>query len=199
MEDKRKYPAVFIDRDGVINEDRGYVHRIEDFFFLPEAISGMKLFQDMGFKIVVITNQAGIARGMYSENDFKKLTNYMTNILLENNIKISGVYFCPHHPNGVVGRWTLLCDCRKPKPGMLIKAAKDLNLQLEQSILLGDNCSDINAGINAGLISNILIESSYSGEKKSSPNASFVTTNIKNAALWVGNNVNYNIDSNDIH
>jgi len=189
-EHKKKFPAVFIDRDGVINDDKGYVHRIEDFFFLPGAISGMQLFQNMGYKIVIITNQAGIARGMYSENDFLKLTEHMTKKLEGRNVKVSGVYFCPHHPDGVIKRWTSVCNCRKPNPGMLTKAANDLGLLLEKSILLGDKCSDINAGINAGIPINILIKSSLLNEKNSCTNASFVTDSIYKAAFYIKNKSN---------
>lgn len=192
IENKNKFSAVFLDRDGVINEDRGYVHRIEDFFFLPGAISGMQLFQKMGYKIVIITNQAGIAKGIYTENDFEKLNNYMIETLSKNNIKISGVYYCPHHPNGIINQWISHCNCRKPNPGMIIRAAKDLNLQLQNSILLGDNCSDINAGINGGVPMNILIKSKYLIERNFYQNVSYVTDNIMNAALWIK-------DSNDLN
>lgn len=180
--------AVFIDRDGVINEDRGYVHRIEDFIFLPGAISGMKIFQDLGYKIVIVTNQAGIARGMYTENDFEILTAHMQKVLAANDVIVSGVYFCPHHPDGVIERWTSVCNCRKPRPGMFLKASDNLGLQLGTSILIGDKISDIDAGVNAGVPLNILIRSNNLTEAKPCLKATVVCKDLQTAALWVKNN-----------
>ncbi len=187
IENNKSSPAAFIDRDGVINEDRGHVHRIEDFFFLPGAISGMQLLQEMGYKLVIITNQAGIAKGMYSEQDFELLNNAMIKTLSKNGIEISGTYYCPHHPSGIIDRLTIRCNCRKPNPGMIIKATKELNLRLENSILIGDNCSDINAGIKAGVALNILIRPNYFNKKFLCPNAAFTTNSMKNAVLWIKN------------
>lgn len=189
-DDKKLSDAVFIDRDGVINEDRGYVHRIEDFVFLPGAIAGMKIFQDMGYKIVIVTNQAGIARGMYSESDFELLTDHMHKILAANNVMVSGVYHCPHHPNGIIEHLTSICNCRKPRPGMLLEAAKNLGLNLESSVLIGDKCSDIEAGISAGVPLNILIRKNMLAKEESCQNASVVCENLKIAALWVKHNIN---------
>ena len=186
---KKLSNAVFIDRDGVINEDRGYVHRIEDFIFLPGASAGLKIFQDMGYKIVIVTNQAGIARGMYSESDFELLTDHMHKILAANNVMVSGVYHCPHHPNGIIEHLKSICDCRKPKPGLLLEAAKNLRLELEGSVLIGDKCSDIEAGINAGVPLNILIRKNVLTKEESCQNASVVCKNLKIAALWVKNNM----------
>jgi D-glycero-D-manno-heptose 1,7-bisphosphate phosphatase len=188
IDGKELSSAVFIDRDGVINEDRGYVHRIKDFIFLPGAISGMKIFQDLGYKIVIVTNQAGIARGMYTENDFEILTAHMNQVLLDNDVILSGVYYCPHHPNGVIERWTSVCNCRKPRPGMFLKAAENLGLQLGTSILIGDNISDIDAGVNAGVPLNILINPNNLIKDESYPQTSVVCNDLQTAALWVKNN-----------
>jgi len=186
---KKLSNAVFIDRDGVINEDRGYVHRIEDFVFLPGAISGLKIFQEMDYKIVIVTNQAGIARGMYTERDFERLTDHMHKILAANNVMVSGVYHCPHHPDGIIEHLTSICNCRKPRPGMLLEAAKNLGLKLESSVLIGDKCSDIEAGINAGVPLNILIKSNELTEGELCQEASLVCQNLKIAALWVKGNI----------
>jgi D-glycero-D-manno-heptose 1,7-bisphosphate phosphatase len=192
IDGKELSSAVFIDRDGVINEDRGYVHRIKDFIFLPGAISGMKIFQDLDYKIVIVTNQAGIARGMYTENDFKVLTAHMNQELAANHVMVSGVYYCPHHPNGVIEKWTSVCNCRKPRPGMFIKAAEDLGLQLGTSILLGDKLSDIDAGINAGVPLNILIRSNDLTEAEPCSKATVVCRDLQTAAHWVKNNGRHN-------
>jgi D-glycero-D-manno-heptose 1,7-bisphosphate phosphatase len=138
--------ALFLDRDGVINIDKNYLYQIDDFEFIDGIFDLCKKYQDKGYLIIVITNQAGIARGYYSVNDFNKLTHWMTEQFLTKGILLSKVYFCPHHPD-----FDQDCNCRKPKPGMLLKAAKDFNLNLSQSVLIGDKQSDIDAGSNAGI------------------------------------------------
>lgn len=138
--------ALFLDRDGVINIDKNYVHLIDDFEFIDGIFDLCKKYQDEGYLIIVITNQAGIARGYYTTDDFNKLTHWMTEQFLAKGILLSKVYFCPHHPD-----FDQDCNCRKPKPGMLLDAAKDFDLNLSQSILIGDKQSDIDAGSNAGI------------------------------------------------
>jgi D-glycero-D-manno-heptose 1,7-bisphosphate phosphatase len=138
--------ALFLDRDGVINIDNNYVYQIDDFEFIDGVFDLCKKYQDEGYLIIVITNQAGIARGYYTVDDFDKLTNWMTAQFLSKGILLSKVYFCPHHPD-----FDQDCNCRKPKPGMLLNAAKDFDLNLSQSILIGDKQSDIDAGSNAGI------------------------------------------------
>ena len=118
--------AVFLDRDGVINKDIGYVHRWEDFEFVPGAIEGMRLLQKAGFSLVIVTNQSGLSRGLYSVEQYHLLTNTMIKYLSSCGVKLDGVYHCPHHPNGSVPELSLDCDCRKPAPGMIEQAARDL-------------------------------------------------------------------------
>jgi D,D-heptose 1,7-bisphosphate phosphatase len=144
-------PALFIDRDGVINRDEGYTFRIEDFELLPGVIQLLRQFSDAGFAIVVITNQAGIARGYYSEADFLSLTAHMTAVLLRGGVRIAGVYHCPHHPKGIIPALAISCDCRKPAPGMFLRAAAEKHLDLRASWLIGDKPSDVEAGLRAGL------------------------------------------------
>lgn len=175
-------PAAFIDRDGVINEERNYVHRIDDFVFLPGAIEGLRKFQNLGFVLVVVTNQAGIARGLYSEAAFQRLTHHMQNELLLAGVRIAGVYYCPHHPHGCVENMAIDCDCRKPRPGMLLAAANDLGLNLEGSVLVGDKKSDIEAGQLAGVSINILVESGHVLDDDSRNLASFVCSDLAAAA-----------------
>ena len=135
-------PALFLDRDGVINEDRGYVYRIEDFRFLPGALEGSRKFHQAGYLIVVVTNQAGIARGYYTENDFHALTRWMCAQFDEFGAPISAVYYCPHHPDGAVRIYSSLCECRKPAPGLLIRARNELSINMRRSVLVGDKVSD---------------------------------------------------------
>ena len=141
-----EYRALFLDRDGVINIEKEYLYKKEDFEFINGIFELCNYYQKLGYKIVVVTNQSGIARGYYSEKDFKTLTLWMSEQFLDKDIVIDGIYHCPHHPK-ISGE----CGCRKPKAGMLLDAKKDLGLDLENSIIVGDKERDIEAGLNAGL------------------------------------------------
>jgi len=154
--------ALFLDRDGVINIEKDYLYKIQDFEFVSGIIDLCKYYQKLGFIIVVVTNQSGISRGYYSENDFNVLTSWMIQEFLKNNVEIKKVYFCPHHPN-ISGE----CLCRKPKPGMLLDAAKDFDIDLQNSILIGDKQRDIDAAVNAGLKTTYLFDESKSIKKSS--------------------------------
>ena len=143
--------AAFLDRDGVINVDHGYVWRIDDFVFVPGVREAAAELARLGFAIVVITNQAGIARGMYTQADFARLTQWMRERFAEAGVDLAGVYHCPHHPTEGQGAWRVSCDCRKPAPGMLLAAARDLDLDLERSVIFGDKCDDMRAGRSAGV------------------------------------------------
>ena len=149
--------AAFIDRDGIINVDKGYVHKKEDVSFVPGIFRLCRLLQEKGFKIIVITNQSGIARGLYDVEDFNRLMEWMKVQFAEHGINIAGVYFCPHHPTEGQGEFKKDCQCRKPKPGMLLKAQQELDIDLTESVLIGDKETDIQAGLNAGIKKNFLI------------------------------------------
>ncbi len=148
--------ALFLDRDGVINIDKKYLYKIEDFEFVDGIFELCKFFQERNYLIFVVTNQAGIARGYYSEDDFKKLTKWMIKTFKNRGINIQKVFHCPHHPL-LSGE----CKCRKPKPEMIIKAKNLYNINLSKSVLIGDKKSDIKAGESAGIIKNYLIKSTY--------------------------------------
>jgi rfaE bifunctional protein nucleotidyltransferase chain/domain len=143
--------AAFLDRDGVINKDKAYVHKWEDFEFVPGAIDGMLKLQNAGYALVIVTNQSGLARGYYTEDQYQALSNKLRQHLAHHGVTIDGIYHCPHHPNGSVQSLTMKCDCRKPAPGLLIKAANQLGIDLPNSILIGDKQSDIDAARAAGL------------------------------------------------
>ncbi|MCR5587732.1 MAG: HAD family hydrolase, partial [Lachnospiraceae bacterium] len=125
--------AVFLDRDGTINVEKNYLYKIEDFVFLPGVIEGLKLLQDAGFLLIIITNQSGIARGYYTEEDFKILNNWMLNKLAENGINITKVYYCPHLPDAKIEEYRRDCDCRKPKLGLFYRAIKEYNIDIGKS------------------------------------------------------------------
>ena len=143
--------ALFLDRDGVINEDKGYVFQWVNFTYCGLAIEALQGLIQIGYKLIIITNQSGIARGYYSEKDYQILTRILINDLKSENIEIDGIYHCPHHPNGKVKEYSTKCKCRKPEAGMIIKAIKDHNIDIEQSVLVGDKESDMEAAIKAGI------------------------------------------------
>jgi D-glycero-D-manno-heptose 1,7-bisphosphate phosphatase len=143
--------AAFLDRDGVLNVDHGYVSRPKDFHWLPGALSAMARLQQAGFQLVVVTNQSGIGRGYYTQADFDALSAHMRAELQAQGIMLAGIYSCPHHPEATLAAYRLDCDCRKPGPGMILQAARDLALNLPTSCLFGDKPSDIAAGRAAGV------------------------------------------------
>jgi D-glycero-D-manno-heptose 1,7-bisphosphate phosphatase len=177
--------AVFIDRDGVINEEREYVSRAEDFHLLPGAVKGLARLRDAGFALVVVTNQSGIARGLYGEADFETLTTHMRERLGAQGIQFAGVYHCPHHPTGVISTYRVECKCRKPQPGMLLHAARDLGLSLANSVLVGDKTSDIEAGRRAGLNRCVLVESGHALTAAERQTADACVADLEAAARWL--------------
>ncbi len=148
--DKR---ALFLDRDGVININYGYVYKKDNFCFIKGIFELCQLMESLGYLIIIITNQAGIGRGYYSESDYNILNDWMISKFKDNNVNISRTYHCPHKPEAS-------CACRKPKPGLILNAAKDYNINILESFLIGDKESDIQAGISAGIKNNILFDGS---------------------------------------
>jgi D-glycero-D-manno-heptose 1,7-bisphosphate phosphatase len=138
--------ALFLDRDGVVNVEKEYLYKIEDFEFIDGIFELCKHYQDLGYLIFIVTNQSGISRGFYSEDDFLKLTQWMVTEFAKKGVEITKVYHCPHHP-----QYSGACECRKPKPGMLLDAAKEFNIDFANSIIVGDKEGDVEAGLNAGL------------------------------------------------
>ena len=134
--------AIFLDRDGTINVDKAYLSKIEDFEYIPGVIEGLRMLQDARFILIIVTNQSGIARGYYSEEDFLKLNNWMLSDLKKKGIKIAQVYYCPHHPNGKIEKYKMDCACRKPKLGMYEKAIEAFDIDLSLSFTIGDKIRD---------------------------------------------------------
>lgn len=145
------YKTVFLDRDGTINEEVNYLHRPEDLKLLPRVAEAIRLWNLHGFRVVVVTNQAGIARGYYQEKDVEALHNYMNQILGEQNAKVDGFYYCPHHPQKGIGPYKIHCRCRKPETGMLEKANQDALVDKAHSYMIGDKWLDTQAGSRFGL------------------------------------------------
>lgn len=152
--------AVFLDRDGTINIEKNYLYKIEDFEFIEGVPEAIELLNNAGYLVVVVTNQAGIGRGYYTESDMHKLHQHINDELKKNGAHIDAFYFCPHHPEHGVGHYKLDCECRKPKDGMLKQAIMDLNIDPKQSVIIGDKLSDVLAGENLG-IRGILVQTGH--------------------------------------
>lgn len=155
-----KNRAVFIDRDGTLNVEKNYLFKKEDFEFTENAPKGIKLLNDNGFKVIVITNQAGVARGYYSESDVIELHKYIDEKLKDYDAKIDAYYYCPHHPIHGIGDYKINCNCRKPSTGMLDKAIKEFQIDRRASWMIGDKKTDIFAGAKAKL-ETILVRTGY--------------------------------------
>jgi D-glycero-D-manno-heptose 1,7-bisphosphate phosphatase len=146
-------PALFLDRDGVINVEKDYLYKVEEFEFIDGIFELCRAYQQKGYLIVVVTNQSGIARGYYGEEEFAALSAWMVGAFAKEGISIAQVYHCPHHPD-ITG----VCDCRKPEAGMLLQAGEELGIDLENSVLIGDKERDIDAAVNAGLKEHYLFD-----------------------------------------
>ncbi len=151
--------ALFLDRDGVINQNYGYVHKRENFDFIDGIFNLAHSAHEKNYKLVVITNQAGIGRGYYSEDQFHQLTDWMCQQFSSIGAPITRVYFSPYHPTAGLGRYLKDDISRKPHPGMILQAKEDLSLDLKRSVLIGDKGSDIQAGVAAGVGTNLLFAS----------------------------------------
>ncbi len=148
---KAKSPALFLDRDGIVNKNHGYVHTIDDFEFMPHIFELVKVANWAKFKVIVVTNQSGIARGYYSQKDFDHLTKWMLTQFNNNESDITDVFYCPHHPDYGNKAHTMACECRKPNTGMAVQAAKKHNIDLCRSIMVGDSATDIIFAGNANM------------------------------------------------
>lgn len=171
-------PAIFLDRDGTINVDHGYVHEIDDFQFIDGVIDAMHELKAMGFALVLVTNQSGIARGKFSEDQFMHLTEWMDWSLADRDVDLDGIYFCPHHPDGIEGEYRQDCDCRKPKPGMLLDAKKQLNIDMASSYIIGDKVEDMLAGEAAGVGTKVLVRTGKPVDEAAQKQADWVINSL---------------------
>jgi D-glycero-D-manno-heptose 1,7-bisphosphate phosphatase len=163
--------TIFLDRDGVINKEIGYLHEISKFEFIDGIFDACKHFHETDYKIIIITNQSGIARGLYSEDDYNSLTTWMVGEFNSNGISILDTVHCPHHPEEK-------CYCRKPLPGMFLKCKDSMNINMKLSWAIGDKETDIIAAKNAGIDQTILVRSGHLIEEEASQ-AKFIIDSIK--------------------
>jgi len=189
----KKTAAVFLDRDGVINEEVGYVDDLDKLRIIPLAFEAIRLINESGMKAVVVSNQSGIARGLMTEEFVRKTNNYLQDILQARGVYINNFYYCPHHPTEGEEPYRQACDCRKPAPGMFLTASRDLNINLELSYMVGDRFLDMKAARNAG-VKGILVRTGCGeellqddGPDKANPASKpdFIATDILDAVRWI--------------
>ena len=171
-------PAIFLDRDGTINIDTGYVYEVDRFEFIEGVIDAMRELKAMGFALVLVTNQSGIARGLFTEADFENLTEWMDWSLADRDVELDGIYYCPHHPEGIVEEFRQTCDCRKPQPGMLLSAQEFLHIDMASSYMVGDKIEDMQAAQAALVGTKVLVRTGKP-----------VTAEAEAAADWVLNSL----------
>ncbi|CAN5462751.1 D-glycero-beta-D-manno-heptose 1,7-bisphosphate 7-phosphatase [soil metagenome] len=181
-------PAVFLDRDGTLNEEAGYLDRLERLVFFPYTVDAVRLLNRAGFAVIVVTNQAGIARGIVRAEFVQEAHEHIATFLAAGGARVDGFYHCPHHPQAVVETLRHECDCRKPKPGMLVRAAAELSLDLARSFVVGDRWHDLEAGHALGL-PGILVRTGYGRTEEQSPNPrvepALVADNLAAAVAWI--------------
>lgn len=177
--------AIFLDRDGTINIDKGYVYKLDDFEFLPGAREALRIFQDLGFLLIIVTNQSGIARGYYTEDDYLRLDKGLKEDLDLHGIEITDSFFCPHLPDGKIPKYAIECDCRKPKLGMYEKAIKKYNIDINHSICIGDKERDVALCKKHKKVNGIVL---YQEENKTVENIRYINGGLLEAAEKVRDN-----------
>lgn len=142
--------AVFLDRDGTLNIDHGYVYRTEDLELVPRAVESLTELKAAGFKLIVVTNQSGVARGMYMESDVDRFHNELGRVFAGSAVELDGFYFCPHHPEGKINEYAISCTCRKPGSDLFVRASQDHGVDIQNSYGIGDRMRDVSPVIELG-------------------------------------------------
>ncbi len=181
--------AVFLDRDGTIIHDVGYLNHPDRLSLIPGALESIRMLRAWGYLVVVVTNQAGIAKGLIEPDMLPEIHRAFAALLRQGGAEVDGIYFCPHHPEGCVEQYARACSCRKPAPGMLLQAADDHDIDLTRSYVVGDKVSDVQLGHNAGAAA-IMVLTGYGREHLNSYPAGcrppdFICSNLFEAAQWV--------------
>ncbi len=178
--------AIFLDRDGTIVEDIGYLNSPEQIKFIPGSIEAIKKLNEAGYKVVVITNQAGVARGLITEDMLQTIDKTLHKWILNGGAHLDGVYYCPHHPEHGVYPYNQHCECRKPHPGLIKRAHRDFDIDLPQSYMVGDKATDVEAGKRAGT-QTILVSSGRGKEEKEKlqQKPDYIAKNLLDAVTWL--------------
>lgn len=180
-----KNAAVFLDRDGTINEEVGYLDSMDKLSIFPAAFDAVRIINEAGMKVVVVTNQSGVARGFFDEAFVKDIHERMKKLFLERDAVIDRFYYCPHHPTEGGGSYRTVCDCRKPKPGMLLKASAELGIDLSVSYVVGDTTRDIELARRCEA-TGILVRTGYGKDMAVSEiKPAYVADDILAAARWI--------------
>ncbi|WP_070968565.1 D-glycero-beta-D-manno-heptose 1,7-bisphosphate 7-phosphatase [Vibrio sonorensis] len=177
--------AVFLDRDGVINVDHGYVHDEHDFEFIEGVFEATKKLKEMGYILVLVTNQSGIARGLFSEDRFLSLTQWMDWNFIDNGVEFDGFYYCPNHPEHGIGEYKVDCGNRKPQPGMFISARDHLKIDMANSVMVGDKAEDMMAAEAAGVGTRILVRTGKAVTDKGEQLATTVLDSIADVPSYL--------------
>lgn len=189
----KKNTAIFLDRDGVINEEVGYLDSLDKLKIIPSAYEAIRMINESGMKAVVVSNQAGVAKGLFTEEFVRTTNNSLQTMLSQREAFINKFYFCPHHPTEGTEPYRRICDCRKPAPGMLLRAAKDFNIDLKKSYFVGDRFRDMEAAKNAD-VKGILVRTGYGSEllqndgtDKATPESrpDYIADDILEAVKWI--------------
>lgn len=182
------HPAVFLDRDGTLLEEAGYLDRLDRLVFFPYSVDAVRLLNRANFPVVIVTNQAGIARGIFKEAFVAEAHEYITARLSAGGARVDGFYYCPHHPEAVIEQYRKSCECRKPQPGLLRQAATDLDLALDRSFVVGDRWHDLEAGQRVGA-RGVLVRTGYGRTEERSPRSGVTPTaivdNLMEAVSWI--------------
>lgn len=186
LQGQLRRPAIFCDKDGTLVRDVPYNVDPEKIVLMPGALSALQHFQHAGYAIVIASNQSGVAKGYFQADALRAVEDALRALFASVGVRLSGFYFCPHHPQGIVADYACVCDCRKPQPGLLQQAARELNLDLGQSWMIGDLLNDVEAGRRAGCRS-ILLDSGGETEWIAGPfrEPEFVTSDLLAAADWI--------------
>jgi len=181
-------PAVFLDRDGTLIEEAGYLDRLERLVFYPFTVDAVRALNQAGLAVVVVTNQAGVARGIFREAFVGEAHAHISERLARGGARVDAFYYCPHHPEASIEQYRIACDCRKPQPGMLRRAAADLQIDLSRSVVVGDRWHDLQAGRVVGART-LLVRTGYGRTEEAAPRpgveADAIVDNLMEAASWI--------------
>jgi D-glycero-D-manno-heptose 1,7-bisphosphate phosphatase len=189
-QESNKNRAVFLDRDGTINEEVGYLSQPENIRILPDVTEAIKMLKAAEYKILVVSNQSGVARGYYTEDDVQLINEKINQLLMQSGTSIDAFFYCPHHSNGVIAKYSYACHCRKPESGLILEAAEQFNLDLTKSFIIGDKLSDLQMAEYLGART-ILVLTGYGKQEweKYQDTSSFVihyiAKDLLNAAHWI--------------